>query len=144
MSRHIHHAVATLIGVALMCSTAVAQDRPAETDSATLIVVGCVRANPDEAGPAQSFILADASADFASGLKPGTRTELTKRYALVGGETDLSKLEGQRVKINGRIVPSTKPEEQAVGTAGSEQTKPETQRLKITAVEVIPGTCSPQ
>lgn len=144
MSRHTHHAVAALIGVALMSSTAAAQDRPADPDSATLIVVGCVRANPDEAGPAQNFVLADASADFSSGLKPGPRTEPTKRYALIGGEMDLSKLEGQRVKINGRIVPSTKPEEQAVGTAGSEQARPETQRLKITAVEVVPGTCSPQ
>lgn len=164
MRRHLPPA---LVAVALMCSAGFAQDRPADPNNSTLMVVGCVQrteqsgtlgttipartATPETAGilansgePAPGFILADAAADFSSGLKPGVRTDLPKRYVLIGGENDLAKLEGQRVRVSGKIVPSTKPEEAAVGTSGSEQIKSETQRLKVTAVEVIAGKCSPQ
>src|SRR5262245_17075215 len=164
MSRHIHN---ILVVVALMCSTAVAQDRPTDADSATMMVTGCVQrteqpgtlgatipgrtATPENVGslanagePAQGFILAGAATDFSSGLKPGVRADLPKRYILVGGDNDLAKLEGQRVRVTGKIVRSTKPEDTPVGTSGSTAIKSDTQRLKVSAVEVIEGKCSPQ
>jgi len=104
-----------------------------------LTVVGCVRANPEE--PAQAFLLTDATTDVASGVNPGPRTEEPKRYALVGDGNDFTKLEGRRVKVTGKIVPSTKPEDSPIGTSG---TKPETQRLKVSEVEVVAGKCSTQ
>jgi hypothetical protein len=163
MSRHILHALAA---VALMSSAAFAQDPAPDPNNPALMVVGCVQrtdnsgtlgttipartASPENAGilansgePAPGFILADAAVDFSSGLKPGARTDLPKRYVLVGDDKDLAKLEGQRVRVSGRIVPSTKPGEAPVGTAGSEQIKSETQRLKVTAIEVVAGKCSP-
>src|SRR5262249_46949057 len=140
MSRHVQYAIV----VALMCSTAsLAQDRPPAASSAssgTLIVVGCVHANPDE--PAQGFVLTDATTDFSSGLKSDERTDETTRYLLVGDENDLVKLEGQRVKVSGKIAPSTKPEDQPVATSGSGQVKPETLRLKVSEIEVVAGKCS--
>jgi hypothetical protein len=167
MSRHIRNALFTVTGVALMWSTALAQEPRVDTDNSTVMFVGCVQrteqpgtlgttipgrtATPENIGvlansgePAPGFILADAAADFSSGLKPGARTDLPKRYVLVGADNDLAKLEGQRVRVSGKIVPSTKPEEQPVGTVGSEQVKSETQRLKVSAVEVIAGKCSTQ
>src|SRR5262245_59007678 len=164
MSRHIHN---ILVVVALMCSTAVAQDRPTDADSATMMVTGCVQrteqpgtlgttipgraATPENVGvlanagePAQGFILADAAIDFSSGLKPGVRTDLPKRYVLVGDDNDFARLEGQRVRVTGRIVPPTKPAEAPVATTGSDQIKSATERLKVSAVEVIAGKCSPQ
>jgi hypothetical protein len=159
--------IEALFALSLISSTALAQEPPANTDNSTLMVVGCVQrteqpgtlgttipgrtATPENVGvlansgePAQGFILADAAADFSSGLKPGVRTDLPKRFVLVGDDNDLAKLEGQRVRVTGRIVPSTKPADSVVGTTGSEQIKSETQRLKVSAVEAIAGKCSTQ
>jgi hypothetical protein len=158
---------AALFVVSLIGSSALAQEPPADPNNSTLMVVGCVQrteqpgtlgttipertATPENVGvlanagePGQGFILADASADFSSGLKPGVRTELPKRFVLVGDDNDLAKVEGQRVRVTGRIVPSTKPDDSAVGTAGSQPIKSETQRLKVSAIEVIAGKCSSQ
>jgi len=163
MSRHVHRAV---VVVGLMCSPALAQDRPFDPGLTTM-VVGCVqrteqsgtlgttipgrRATPETSGilansgePAPGFVLTDAASDFSSGLKPGVREELPKRFELVGDDNELAKLEGQRVRVTGQIVKSTKPDEAPVGTTGSDQFKSETKRLKVSAVEVVAGKCSAQ
>jgi hypothetical protein len=153
---------------AVACPIALAaQDRPVDSNQSTMMVVGCVQrteqsgtlgttipertASPENAGtlansgePANGFVLADAAADFSAGLKPGVTTDLPKRYVLVGDELDLAKHEGQRVRVNGKVVPSTKPADKPVGTSGSDQIRSETQRLKVTSVEVIAGSCSPR
>jgi hypothetical protein len=155
-----------LFSISLISSIALAQEASVDPNNA-LMVVGCVQrteqpgtlgttipgrtATPENIGvlansgePAQGFILTDAAADFSSGLKPGVRTDLPKRYVLVGDDNDFARLEGQRVRVSGKIVPPTKPAEAAVGTSGSEQIKSATERLKVNAVEVIAGKCSPQ
>ena len=153
---------ATFVG----CPVAVAaQDRPADSDSSTIMVVGCVQrteqsgtlgttipertASPENAGtlanagePATGFVLADAALDFSAGLKQGTTTDLPKRFVLVGDDVDLAKHEGQRVRVNGKIVPSTKPADAPIATSGSDRFKSETRRLKVTSIEVIEGSCS--
>jgi len=167
MRRHIHAGlfVATTV---LGSIAAAAQDRPVEpTDPSMMMVAGCVQrteqsgtlgttipertASPENAGtlansgePANGFILADAAADFSAGMKAGAPTDLPKRYVLIGDELDLAKHEGKRVRINGKVVPSTKPTEKAVATTGSDQIRSETPRLKVTSVEVIAGSCSPR
>jgi hypothetical protein len=153
---------ATIVG----CPVAsVAQDRPADSDSSAMMVVGCVQrteqsgtlgttipertASPENAGtlansgePASGFVLADAAIDFSAGLPQAATTDLPKRYVLVGADADLAKHEGHRVRVNGKIVPSTKPADAPVATSGSDQFKSETKRLKVTSVEVIEGSCS--
>jgi hypothetical protein len=145
-----------------------AQDRPIEAnDASTMMVAGCVQrteqsgtlgttipertASPENAGtlansgePANGFILADAAADFSAGMKAGAPTDLPKRYVLIGNDFDLAKHEGKRVRVNGKIVPSTKPTDKPVATSGSDQIRSETPRLKVTSVEVIAGSCSPR
>jgi hypothetical protein len=164
MRRHFQGGV--FLAATVVCPIALAaQDRAVDPNSATMMVVGCVQrtehsgtlgttiperaATPENAGvlansgePAPGFVLADAAVDFSAGLKPGARMDLPKRYVLVGDDTDLAKHEGHRVRVNGKIVPSTKPADKPVGTSGSTQIRSETQRLKVTSVEVIPGSCS--
>lgn len=164
MRRHFQAGV--FLAATVVCPIALAaQDRAVDPNSATMMVVGCVQrtehsgtlgttiperaATPENAGvlansgePAPGFVLADAAVDFSAGLKPGARMDLPKRYVLVGDDTDLAKHEGHRVRVNGKIVPSTKPADKPVGTSGSNQIRSETQRLKVTSVEVIPGSCS--
>src|SRR5262245_53984437 len=85
----------------IFCSNAAAaQDRPADAnDPSTMMVVGCVQrteqsgtlgttipertASPENAGtlansgePANGFILAGATADFAAGMKPAAAPDL--------------------------------------------------------------------
>jgi len=164
MRRHIQAGlfVATIVA----CPVAIAaQDRSIDSDSSTMMVVGCVQrteqsgtlgttipertASPENAGtlansgePANGFVLADAALDFSAGMKQGAMTDLPKRYVLVGDEADLAKHEGHRVRVNGTIVPSTKPAEKPVGTNGSDLLRSETKRLKVTSVEVIEGSCA--
>jgi hypothetical protein len=143
-----------------------AQDRPVEAnDPSTMMVAGCVQrteqsgtlgttipertASPENAGtlansgePATGFILADAAADYSAGMKAGAPTDLPRRYVLIGNELDLAKHEGKRVRVNGKIVPSTKPPDKPVATSGADQIGSETPRLRVTSVEVIAGSCS--
>jgi hypothetical protein len=165
MRRHIQAGL--FVATTVLCSVAVvAQDRPVEAnDPSTMMVVGCVQrteqsgtlgttiperaASPENAGtlansgePANGFILADAAADFSAGMKAGAPTDLPKRYVLLGDEFDLAKHEGKRVRVNGKIVPSTKPADKPVATGGSDQVRSETPRLKVTSVQVIAGSCS--
>jgi len=162
MKRHIQAGVflaTTVCPIALN-----AQDRAVDANSSTMMVVGCVQrteqsgtlgttipertASPENAGtlansgePAAGFVLADAAVDNSE-LKPGARMDLPKRYVLVGDNTDLARHEGQRVRVNGKIVPPTKPADKPVGTSGSNQIRSETLRFKVTSVEVIAGSCS--
>lgn len=151
-----------------VCSAGlVAQDRPTDSNSSTAIILGCVQrvdqsgtlgttiperaATPESAGvlanlgePGPGFLLADAALESAAGVKIGIKADLPKRYVLVGGENDLAKREGQRVRVTGTVFPSTKPADQPVGTSGSNQIKSETRRLKVAAIETVPGDCSPR
>jgi hypothetical protein len=165
MRRHIQAGL--FVATTALCPAAVmAQDRPAEAnDPSMMMIVGCVQrteqsgtlgttipertASPENAGtlansgePANGFILADAAADFSAGMKAGALTDLPKRYVLMGDELDLAKHEGKRVRVNGKVVPSTKPAEKPIATSGSDQIRSETPRLKVTSVEVIAASCS--
>jgi hypothetical protein len=163
MRRHIHAGI--LAATAVACSSGLAaQERAVGTNSSTVVVVGCVQrtehsgtlgttiperaATPENAGvlanlgePAPGFLLA-AAVDAPAGSKPAAKNELPKRYVLVGNDTDFARHEGHRVRVSGTLAPSTKPADKPVGTSGSTQIKSETQRLKVTSVEMIAGACS--
>ena len=151
-----------------LCSAGlVAQERPTDSNTSTATVVGCVQrvdqsgtlsttiperaATPESAGvlanlgePGPGFLLADAALESAAGVKIGIKADLPKRYVLMGGENDLAKHEGRRVRITGTVAPSTKPADQPVGTSGSNQIKSETRRLKVASIEAVPGDCVPR
>jgi hypothetical protein len=156
-----------LVITAILCSSAlIAQERPAAANSSSVTVVGCMQrteqsgtlgttiperaATPENAGvlansgePGRGFVLAGAMPAAPDGAKPATAAaEQPKRYILVGDSVDLAKHEGQRVRVNGTIVPSTKPEDRTVGTSGSTQIKSETQRLRVTSVEIVDAQCA--
>jgi hypothetical protein len=148
-----------------------AEQRETDTPGPTITVVGCIQrtaqpdtlgitiqerttppettgisANPGEPGP--GFILTDATPKA-----PGTSTEPSaasstdapRRFVLFGNEGDLGKHEGQRVQVSGTIERPTKPPESgAVGTSGSSQLKSGAERLKVAAIEMIGGACSPR
>ena len=154
-------AVATFV-----CSAGlVAQNRATDVNSSTATIVGCVQrvdqsgtlgttiperaATPESAGvlanlgePGPGFLLSDAAVESAAGVKIGIKADLPKRYVLVGGENDLAKHEGHRVRVTGTVVPSTKPDDTPVGTSGSNEIKSETRRLKVSSMEMVAGDCS--
>ena len=84
--------------------------------------------NPDPTGVYQ---LLDARlAGAATDSKPTT-------YSLSGREAELAKLEGERVEVSGTIVPPL-----GDNRPGQPAARDGAQRIRVTAVKKIEGTCS--
>ena len=170
MRRHVQAGL--FLAATFLCSAGLgaqgrATDANSSANSSTATIVGCVQrvdqsgtlgttiperaATPESAGvlanlgePGPGFLLSDAALESAAGVKISIKADLPKRYVLVGGENDLAKHEGQRVRVTGTIVPLTKPADQPIGTSGSNQIKSETRRLKVTSIEKIAADCTPR
>ena len=83
--------------------------------------------NPDPTGVYQ---LLDARLSSATDAKPTT-------YSLSGHEAELAKLEGQRVEVSGTVVPPL-----GDNRPGQPAARDGAQRIRVSAVKKIEGSCS--
>jgi hypothetical protein len=92
------------------------------------VLLGATRANqekPDATKPAAAAEAADATK--------------TTSYTLAGHENELAKLNGHRVEIAGTLVPKVSAGRMGKAAGADDGT----QRIAVTSVKALPGSCSP-
>jgi hypothetical protein len=95
-----------------LAATAAGQSK---TNPRTVVVTGCVQLEPQPASPSGQPLLVVTNA----GLSPDTTFAGGSTVVLLGGEKDLAKYIGKRVKIRGSLAQAVQRPPAPIGTSGS-------------------------